>query len=44
MNRPFILVVVLVPEWWLGFEGDDETEDEPVHGPNARHRWRGGFP
>src|SRR5881396_2747350 len=27
---------------WLGFE--DEQEDDWVHGPNARHPSRGGFP
>jgi len=37
MNRGFVLVVllVLVLDWVIVFEDEEEHEDESVHGPNA---------
>ena len=46
MNRGFVLVVllVLVLDWVIVFEDEEEHEDESVHGPNACAKAKGGFP
>ena len=46
MNRSFVLVIllVLVLDWVIVFEDEDEHEEDSVHGPNARSHGRGGFP